>query len=100
MRFFAAVAVGCDISLASGSISVAAQDGPTLEPGLSFEVASVKVVSQRERSPMQWQPPGQFTGGIPILSLVSIGYLVPISRTHQRATRRSTSSLDRPGTEN
>lgn len=51
--------------------------GPVLSPNLSFEVASVKVNKSRTRSPMQWQPSGQFTMGLPIFSLVSLAYGVP-----------------------
>jgi uncharacterized protein (TIGR03435 family) len=29
---------------------------------------------------MQWQPGGRFAGGLPVISLVSIGYLVPVYR--------------------
>jgi uncharacterized protein (TIGR03435 family) len=54
--------------------------GPVLSPNLSFEVASVKVNKSRTRAPMQWQASGQFTMGLPIFSLVSLGYAVPESR--------------------
>ena len=80
MRLPRAVVLVHFVILAARSAMLTAQDGPRLEPRLSFEVASVKVITQRERSPMQWQPPGHFMGGVPILSLVSIGYLVPVYR--------------------
>jgi uncharacterized protein (TIGR03435 family) len=57
-----------------------AQDGPRLEPRLSFEVVSVKANPSRTRTPMTWQPGGHFVMGLPIFSLVSIGYLVPAYR--------------------
>jgi uncharacterized protein (TIGR03435 family) len=65
------------IGLAAQSF-LAAQAGPVLEPNLSFEVASVR--QTKDRAPMQWQPSGRFTSGVPILSLVSIGYGVPLYR--------------------
>jgi len=68
------------VSLALRPIPVTAQAGPTLEPRLSFEVVSVKTNPSRTRTPMQWQPGGHFVMGLPIFSLVSIGYLVPAYR--------------------
>ena len=65
------------IGLAAQSF-LAAQAGPTLEPVRSFEVASVR--QTKDRAPMQWQPSGRFASGVPILSLVSIGYGVPLYR--------------------
>jgi len=49
----------------------------TLSPKLSFEVASVKIIKSDARSPMRWQPGGQFTMGQPVFSLVSLGYRAP-----------------------
>ena len=54
-----------------------AQTGPTLEPIRSFDVVSVKLNPSRTRTPMVWQPGGRFVMGLPIFSLVSIGYGVP-----------------------
>ena len=68
------------LGLVALSSPATAQQGPVLEPRLSFEVASVKVINQRARSPMQWQPPGHFTSGVPLLSLVSLGYQMPTYR--------------------
>jgi uncharacterized protein (TIGR03435 family) len=80
MRSTGAVTAALFLSLAARSIPVTAQERPILEPRLSFEVASVKVIDQRARSPMQWQPPGHFTSGVPLLSLLSIGYQIPVYR--------------------
>jgi len=79
MRSTRAVTATLFLSLVAWSVPLIAQ-APTLEPRLSFEVASVKIINQQARSPMQWQPPGHFTSGVPILSLVSIGYQVPLYR--------------------
>jgi uncharacterized protein (TIGR03435 family) len=79
MRFIGAVAAIASISLAARSVPLTAQ-APTLEPRLSFEVASVKVDNSQTRTPMQWQPGGRFVGSLPVLSFVSIGYLVPVYR--------------------
>jgi uncharacterized protein (TIGR03435 family) len=68
------------LCLAARSISLTAQAGPTLEPVRRFEVASVRQVTSSERAPMQWQPSGRFTSGVPILSLLSIGYGLPLYR--------------------
>ena len=78
MRFIGAVSVL--FILAARSIPVTAQEGPVLEPRLAFEVASVRVDSSQTRTPMQWQPGGHFVGSLPVLSLVSIGYQVLVSR--------------------
>ena len=53
MRSVAVVTAVC-LSLAA-SIAVTAQQGPVLEPRLTFEVASIKVNTSRDRLPMQWQ---------------------------------------------
>jgi len=76
----AAVAATLVITVTAGSRYTAAQAGPTLSPRLTFEVASVKVNPSRTRTPMQWQPGGRFVMGLPIFSLISIGYGVPESR--------------------
>jgi uncharacterized protein (TIGR03435 family) len=55
---------------------VTAQE-PILSPKLAFEVASVKVNTSRTCAPMQWQPGGRFVMGLPVFSLISIGYGVP-----------------------
>ena len=60
--------------------SVGAQAGPTLTPVLTFDVASVRAITNTARSPMLWQPPGHFTSGVPLLSLISIGFQVPVYR--------------------
>ena len=54
--------------------------GPVLSPALQFDVLSVRINQARTRAPMQWQPGGRFTMGLPIQSLVSIGYQVPLYR--------------------
>ena len=77
MRSIGAVTAALFLSLAVRPIPVTAQERPILEPRLSFEVASVKVNSARTRAPMLWQPGGHFTMGLPIFSIVSIGYQVP-----------------------
>lgn len=79
MRFIGSAAAVIFLSLAVRPISVAAQ-APILEPRLSFEVASVKVDNSQSRTPMQWQAGGHFVGSLPVMSLVSIGYLVPVYR--------------------
>lgn len=66
------------IGLAALDVSLGAQQGPTLTPVLKFEVASVRKTTTR--APMYWQPGGHFTQGLPILSMVSIGYQVPLYR--------------------
>ena len=60
--------------------AVVGAQGPVLSPTLTFEVASVKVNKSNTRSPMRWQPGGLFTMGLPIFSLVSLGYQVPEGR--------------------
>ena len=77
MRFIGAVAAVILVTLAARSIPLTAQASPTLEPVLAFDVVSVKPNPSRTRAPMQWQPGGRFVMGLPIFSLVSIGYLVP-----------------------
>jgi uncharacterized protein (TIGR03435 family) len=77
VRFIGAVAAIVLITLAARSIPLTAQAGPTLEPVWSFEVTSVKPNPSRTRTPMQWQPGGRFVMGLPIFSIVSIGYQVP-----------------------
>jgi uncharacterized protein (TIGR03435 family) len=80
MRTIQAVAAAILLSLAATSIPVTAQQGPVLEPRLTFEVASVKVDTSPTRTPMTWQPGGHFVGSVPAMSLISIGYLVPVYR--------------------
>jgi uncharacterized protein (TIGR03435 family) len=53
---------------------------PVLSPTLSFDVSSVKVDNSETRAPMLWRPGGHFTMRLPIQSLVSIGYQVPLYR--------------------
>jgi uncharacterized protein (TIGR03435 family) len=79
MRFIGAAATIVFITLAARSIPLTAQ-APTVEPRLSFEVASVKVDNSQTRTPMQWQAGGHFVGSLPVPSLVSLGYLVPAYR--------------------
>jgi len=79
MRFIGAAAAIVFVSLAARSIPLTAQ-APTVEPRLSFEVASVKVDNPPTRTPMQWQAGGHYVGSVSVLSLVSIGYLVPVYR--------------------
>ena len=40
----------------------------------------MKVDTSQTRTPMQWQPGGHFVGSVPAMSLISIGYLVPVYR--------------------
>jgi uncharacterized protein (TIGR03435 family) len=80
MRSICAVTAAIFISLAAGSIPVTAQEAPVVEPRLMFEVASVKVDTSQTRTPMAWQPGGHFVGSVPAMSLISIGYLVPVYR--------------------
>jgi uncharacterized protein (TIGR03435 family) len=68
------------IVLAARSVPLTAQIGPTLEPIRSFDVLSVKLNPSRTRTPMVWQPGGRFVMGLPIFSLVMIGYGVPAYR--------------------
>jgi uncharacterized protein (TIGR03435 family) len=75
---FGGQAVAAIFSLA-GVIPLGAQ-APVLEPRVSFEVASVKADTSQTRTPMAWQPGGHFVGGVPALSFISIGYLVPVYR--------------------
>jgi uncharacterized protein (TIGR03435 family) len=79
MRLIGAAAAIVFIGLVARSVPLTAQT-PTLEPRLSFEVASVKVDNSQTRTPMQWQAGGHYVGSLPVLSLVSIGYLVPCYR--------------------
>ena len=80
MRIIGTVAVIILVVLAARPALLTAQAGPTLDPIRSFEVASVRQITRQERVPMQWQPGGRFAGGLPVISLVSIGYLVPVYR--------------------
>jgi len=80
MRSIGSVAAILCLSLLTRSIPVTAQESPVLEPRVSFEVASIKVNTSRDRTPMQWQPGGHFVATLPVLSLVSIGYQVPAYR--------------------
>ena len=80
MRSTGAVTAALFLSLTARWIPVTAQERPILEPRLSFEVASIKVNTTRTRAPMQWQPGGHFVATLPVLSLVSIGYQVPVYR--------------------
>ena len=59
-------------------VPAGAQQSPTLTPVLKFEVASVKKTATR--APMLWQPGGHFTQGLPLLSMVSIGFEIPLYR--------------------
>lgn len=68
------------LGLAAVSQSVGAQTGPTLTPAFRFDVASVRAIDNTARSPMLWRPPGHFTSGVPLLSLISIGFQVPAYR--------------------
>ena len=78
MRFIGTIAAIVVISITAWS-TLAAQ-APTLEPRLSFEVASVKVDNSQTRTPMQWQPGGHFVGSVAAISFISIGYQVPVYR--------------------
>lgn len=103
MRFIGAVAILLFVSLAARSIPVIAQAGPLLEPRVSFEVVSVKANPSRTRTPMLWQPGGHFVMGLPIFSLVSIGYLVPAYRSDGKlgpGLRRSEVNCDQVIAEN
>lgn len=74
------VAAAVLVVLAAGPVPLTAQAGPTLEPIKSFDVASVRQITRQDRVPIRWQPGGRFAGGLPVLSLVSIGYLLPVYR--------------------
>ena len=80
MRSMGVVAAVIVISLGARLAPLAAQERPILEPRLSFEVASVNIDTSQTRTPMQWQPGGHFVASVPVLSLVSIGYQVPLYR--------------------
>ena len=79
MRLTAAVAAVLFIGLAA-RISLTAQAGPTLDPVHSFDIASIRQVDARDRAPMQWLPGGRFNSGVPMMSLVTIGYSIPLYR--------------------
>ena len=79
MRAATGIAAILALGLAAVSQPVGAQ-GPTLTPALKFDVASVRVITQAARSPMQWQPPGHFTSGVPLISLITIGFQIPAYR--------------------
>ncbi len=81
MRIARPRAASLIVSLAAAAVTVSAQaPGPVLAPTLPFEVASVKVNREGQRAPMQWLPGGRFRMGLPIQSLVTIGYQVPVYR--------------------
>lgn len=80
MRIIGRVAAVLLIIQAARPVSLTAQAGPTLEPMRSFDVASVKQNPSRTRTPMTWQPGGRFVMGLPIFSIVTIGYGVPAYR--------------------
>ena len=77
MRIIGTVAAVVLVVLAARPVPLTAQAGPVLEPLRSFDVVSVKLNPSRTRTPMVWQPGGRFVMGLPIFSLVSIGYGVP-----------------------
>jgi uncharacterized protein (TIGR03435 family) len=79
MRSTRAVTAALFLSLVARSVPLIAQ-APTLEPRLSFEVASVTVDNAQSRTPMTWQPGGHFIGSVSALSFISIGYQVPVYR--------------------
>jgi uncharacterized protein (TIGR03435 family) len=79
MRAATGTAAILGLVLAVVSRSVGAQ-GPTLAPILTFDVASVRAIDNTARAPMLWQPPGHFTSGVPLISLISIGFQIPIYR--------------------
>ena len=80
MRIVGRAATVVLIVLTARSVPLTAQIGPTLEPLRSFDVLSVKLNPSRTRTPMMWQPGGRFVMGLPIFSLVMIGYGVPAYR--------------------
>ena len=80
MRIVGRAAAVVLIVVAARSVPLTAQIGPTLEPLRSFDVLSVKLNPSRTRTPMMWQPGGRFVMGLPIFSLVMIGYGVPAYR--------------------
>ncbi len=59
---------------------VAQTPEPVLSPALSFDVSSVRLDTEATRAPMVWQPGGHFTMSLPLQSLVSVGYAVPLYR--------------------
>jgi uncharacterized protein (TIGR03435 family) len=77
LRIIGRVAAVLLIVLVARSVLLTAQAAPVLEPVRSFDVVSVKLNPSRTRTPMVWQPGGRFIMGLPIFSLVMIGYGVP-----------------------
>ena len=91
LRIIGTVAAAVLVALTARLVTLTAQAGPALserqrvagpilEPIRSFDVASVRQITRQERVPMQWQPGGRFAGGLPVISLISIGYVVPVYR--------------------
>jgi uncharacterized protein (TIGR03435 family) len=74
------LAAGLAMVMLAGPPSFAQEPGPVLAPTLSFEVASVKVNATQTRTPMRWLPGGRFVMGLPIQSVLTIGYGVPMYR--------------------
>jgi uncharacterized protein (TIGR03435 family) len=79
MRTLIAAATIATATIAASS-SRAQEPGPVLSPKLSFEVASVKASKTQTRTPMRWGLGGQFVMGLPIQSILTIGYSVPMYR--------------------
>lgn len=77
MRIIGRMAAAVLIVLTARPVLLTAQAGPVLEPLESFDVVAVKLNPSRTRTPMVWQPGGRFVMGLPIFSLVSIGFQVP-----------------------
>jgi uncharacterized protein (TIGR03435 family) len=61
-------------------LSSAQEPGPVLSPSRSFEVVSVKVNTSQTRTQMRWFPGGRFVMGLPIQTILMIGYGVPMYR--------------------
>lgn len=74
----AASAIG--IATLAAPPSWAQEPSPVLSPTLSFEVASVKVDKSQTRTQMRWFPGGRFVMGLPIQSILTLGYRVPTYR--------------------
>lgn len=77
-RFIAASAIA--IATLAGARSWAQEAGPVLSPTLAFDVASVKVNTAQTRTQMRWFPGGRFVMGLPIQSILTVGYSVPMYR--------------------
>jgi len=79
-RFLVLLFVLLPSSLVPGYWCWAQEPGPILSPKRSFDVASIKVNKTQTRAPMRWGPGGTFIMGLPIQTILTIGYGVPMYR--------------------